>query len=124
MANRRKYPPEHPFQSVSHLYSAARKLVGWTQQDLARETGIASDSISRFERGQRMRPENIGKIVKTLEAAGVKFIRDGGALIGVSLKKRTSYAKRKAKAFPDRYPDAESEPADTGHARDAAKGAG
>lgn len=48
---------------------AARKRRGWTQEDLAGETGLAVVQISRIERG--VREVRLTTLVKLLRALGV-----------------------------------------------------
>ncbi|MFZ1102678.1 MAG: helix-turn-helix domain-containing protein [Hyphomicrobiaceae bacterium] len=61
---------------------AARALVGWSREDLARESGISTLAIKSFEtRGSDPRQTTIYKWRRALEKAGVVFIdkdRDGG----------------------------------------------
>jgi transcriptional regulator with XRE-family HTH domain len=69
---------------------AARALLGWTQLDLARESGISEVSIKNIERGSTdPRASTLAAIENAFETAGVIFLdpgvaRDGGA--GVRFK--------------------------------------
>lgn len=59
----------------------ARDLLGWSQERLAGEAGLAPRTIGDFERGSRPTlPASIALIRRALEAAGVEFIPDGGRL--------------------------------------------
>jgi transcriptional regulator with XRE-family HTH domain len=61
----------------------AHRLLGWTQSQLSRNSGVSENSIQRYEKGlRRALGSTLGKIERTLEAAGVEFV-DGG---GVKLK--------------------------------------
>jgi len=61
---------------------AARALITWTQQRLAKEAEIAVSTVADFERGQRNPvAENVEAMRKALEKAGVTFL-EGGAVVG------------------------------------------
>src|ERR1700730_16896411 len=61
---------------------AARALLAWSQQDLAKRAGVAVSTIADFERGSRTPiPNNAESIRTSLEAAGVSFPL-GGAVAG------------------------------------------
>jgi predicted transcriptional regulator len=70
---------------------AARALIGWTQTDLAKASGVSEISIKNIERGATdPRSSTLGALQQAFDKAGVMFlevgdIRDGGA--GVRLKK-------------------------------------
>jgi transcriptional regulator with XRE-family HTH domain len=56
-----------------------RRLLGWSQLDLARRIGVSKTSIAAFERGAQ--PSSAFDIVRaqhSLETAGVEFIRYDG----------------------------------------------
>jgi predicted transcriptional regulator len=69
---------------------AARALLKWSAQDLARRTGISWRTIQRLEVGSGVpasRSKNLERIRQTFESAGVVFIdRDGIAGPGVRLR--------------------------------------
>jgi transcriptional regulator with XRE-family HTH domain len=53
---------------------AARALLGWSQQDLARQAGVALSTVADFERGERTPvPNNMDAIRSALEKGGVSF---------------------------------------------------
>ena len=57
---------------------AARSLLGWSQEELAAQTGISRPTIAEFERGTRTPyPNNMTAMLEVFEAAGVVFIDDG-----------------------------------------------
>ncbi|WP_250454484.1 helix-turn-helix transcriptional regulator [Caballeronia sp. ATUFL_M2_KS44] len=59
---------------------AARALLGWSQQDLAKQARVAASTIADFERGQRTPIANNSDAIRSaLESAGVAFF-GGGAL--------------------------------------------
>lgn len=49
----KKYTPErkHASLSAGEAISMLRELKGWTQEELARKSGIAATNISRLENG-------------------------------------------------------------------------
>lgn len=66
---------------------AARALVKWSQQDLARSSGVSIPTIKRMEARDgpiRGITDNVWKILQALETAGVEFIN--GDTPGVCLK--------------------------------------
>jgi transcriptional regulator with XRE-family HTH domain len=63
----------------------SRRLLGLTQQALARAAGVSTDTISRFENGGGSRSPNRAKLRGVLEAAGVEFTNGGEP--GVKLRK-------------------------------------
>ncbi|MGE6699623.1 helix-turn-helix domain-containing protein [Hyphomonas sp. NPDC076900] len=61
---------------------AARALLAWSQQDLAKAAGVAQSTVADFERGVRQPvPNNVAAMRNALEMAGVNFLK-GGAVIG------------------------------------------
>ena len=70
---------------------AARVLLGWSQIELCRRSGVSRDTLVKIERGE-VDPLmlTVEKLVRTLEYAGVEMI-DRGQLsqargVGVRLK--------------------------------------
>jgi predicted transcriptional regulator len=68
---------------------AARALIGWTRERLAKASGVPAVSIGEFERGETdPRLSTVGKLRRAMEKAGVDFIdatADSGP--GVKLRK-------------------------------------
>lgn len=61
---------------------AARALLAWSQQDLAKAAGVGTSTIADFERGSRTPVANNAQAIRTaLETAGVSFLQ-GGATLG------------------------------------------
>lgn len=61
---------------------AARALLAWSQQDLAKAAGVGTSTVADFERGSRTPVANNAQAIRTaLEGAGVTFL-EGGAVIG------------------------------------------
>ncbi|MHB0952501.1 MAG: helix-turn-helix domain-containing protein [Allorhizobium sp.] len=68
---------------------AARALLDWTQNELAKRTAISAVSIRAFERGGEMRESNQRLLKLTFEAGGIIFENEGEMVqggIGVRLK--------------------------------------
>jgi len=61
---------------------AARALLAWNQQELARRAGIAASTVADFERGRRVPvANNLDAMRAALEAGGISFL-PGGAVNG------------------------------------------
>jgi transcriptional regulator with XRE-family HTH domain len=72
---------------------AARALLGWSQADLARRSGISDPTIARLESAEGElggREDTADKIRKAIESAGIEFIDENGGGPGVRLRKRQS----------------------------------
>ena len=70
---------------------AARALVNWSAQDLARHSSVSLRTIRRAELGDRqtsMTAPNDLAIRRAFELAGVEFIDENGGGAGVRLRKR------------------------------------
>lgn len=66
---------------------AARALIGWSQEDLERESRIAKKTIADFERDARTQHASTGDALQSaLQAAGVVFIPENGGGAGVRLR--------------------------------------
>ena len=68
---------------------AARALVGMTQKQLAEKTGLSEQTIKLMEiRGTgKSTLDNVQKVQKALETAGIVFIPENGGGAGVRLSK-------------------------------------
>lgn len=69
---------------------AARMLLAWSQDDLARKAGIGLGTLKRLEAGDGElggRPATAAAIVGALESAGVIFVVQNGEGPGVRVKK-------------------------------------
>lgn len=72
----------NPATLTAKQVRAGRALLAWSQQDLAKEAGIAASTLADFERGQRTPvPNNAQAIRSALESAGISF-PPGGAVVG------------------------------------------
>jgi hypothetical protein len=80
---------------ISAQIRAARALVRWSAEDLARESAVSVATIRRAElTGEEtlMNVANDLAIRRALEAAGIEFIDENGGGPGVRLRK--PYKKR------------------------------
>jgi DNA-binding XRE family transcriptional regulator len=71
---------------------AARALVGWSRDDLAKAAGLAEITVKRAEAASDTgevggRTSTADKIVAALETAGVIFVDENGEGAGVRLRK-------------------------------------
>ena len=68
---------------------AARALLRWSAEDLARESSLGLATIRRAENAEThsMTAANDLTVRRTLEAAGVEFIDENGGGAGVRLRK-------------------------------------
>ena len=65
---------------------AARAWLGWSQDELARRSGVSKHSIARYEQGRTLAYDGtLAKLKSTLEAAGVCF-HFGSGTRGISAK--------------------------------------
>ena len=71
---------------------AARALLGWTQEDLAKASGVGTATIQRMEKSKQMITGYISTVVRLQEAfekAGIQFIdSDEAGGHGLRLAKR------------------------------------
>jgi transcriptional regulator with XRE-family HTH domain len=68
---------------------AARGLLNWSQQDLAKAARLGLSTVKDFEGGKRVPGyNNLHALVRALEDAGVEFIPENGGGLGVRLKKQ------------------------------------
>jgi transcriptional regulator with XRE-family HTH domain len=56
---------------------AARALLNWSAQDLAKAAGLGVASVRRFEGGEPVQGDTVGKISVAFEYAGVVLIASG-----------------------------------------------
>ena len=74
---------------------AARGLLDWSQQDLAREAEVGVVTIRQLEAGvNQPRRATLVVVRHTLEAAGVEFIEDNGGGVGVRFREVRRAAAR------------------------------
>ena len=53
----------------------ARAGLGWRASDLAEKAGVGSATVARFELGETVSADSIGKMQSALEAGGAIFSR-------------------------------------------------
>jgi len=71
---------------------AGRALLGWSQSDLASESGISEPTIARLESVDGElggREATVQRIRAALEKGGIQFIEENGGGPGVRLRKPT-----------------------------------
>ena len=76
---------------VSQL-RGARGVLGWSQSDLCKASGLALSTVKRMESGSgpvRGIAANVWKVQRALEDAGILFIDENGGGAGVRYKKST-----------------------------------
>jgi DNA-binding XRE family transcriptional regulator len=76
---------------ASSQIRAARALLRWTVDDLAREAALGRNTILRAEAADNQTSLTIANdlaVRRALEAAGVEFIDDDGSGPGVRIRKR------------------------------------
>jgi len=77
---------------------AARTLVGWSQENLAKAARVSLPTIKRLEAAEGLlggRNATALKIRTALERAGIQFIDENGGGRGVRLRKRQQSKKAK-----------------------------
>lgn len=81
---------------------AARALLGWSQQELARRSKLGASTVADFERGERNPvTNNLAAMRNALEQSGITFMA-GGAVVGPPSRA----SKQKADGVPIRWIDA------------------
>jgi transcriptional regulator with XRE-family HTH domain len=67
---------------------AARGLIGWSQQELAKNAGVGTVAVHQLESGtSQPRRATLDVIRRAFEKAGVEFIEENGGGAGVRLRK-------------------------------------
>jgi predicted transcriptional regulator len=75
---------------------AARAMVGWSRDDLAKRSGVSAPALRDFEKaegGSDPRQGTVHKWQRALEEAGVQFI-DADEVGGPGVRLRVTKAKR------------------------------
>lgn len=62
------------YPADSHPLRIARKMRGWTEEELARAAGIAQSTVARIERGDRM--PSTDTLAKLAGALGLSELSD------------------------------------------------
>ena len=67
----------------------ARAALDWGVLDLAREAGVSTQTVVRFERGEALKQPTLDRIRGAFQDAGVEFIPENGGGPGVRLARRS-----------------------------------
>ncbi len=66
---------------------AARAFLGWSREQLAKQSGVSMATLADFEAGKRVPYDRtLADIVRTLEEAGIILIPENGGGAGVRLR--------------------------------------
>lgn len=65
----------------------ARVATGLGVRELAEKASVSPNTVSRLERGEELKQSTVDVIQKALEIAGVEFIFENGAGVGVILRR-------------------------------------
>ncbi|WP_262299714.1 helix-turn-helix domain-containing protein [Microvirga sesbaniae] len=69
---------------------AARALLGWSRDELAKRSKVSNATLADFEAGKRTPYDRtLADIQKALEEAGIQFIPENGGGAGVRFKDRS-----------------------------------
>ena len=66
----------------------ARAGIGIGVRDLAEMAGVSTNTITRLEAGEGLKPRTIAAVRGALEAAGIQFIPENGGGAGVRMRDR------------------------------------
>jgi hypothetical protein len=87
MVNKKSYD----FKDItSAQIRAARALIRWTAEDLAREANLGIATIRRAEATDgplQMTVSNLAAVRRTLEAAGIEFVFNDDGGLGVQVRR-------------------------------------
>jgi DNA-binding XRE family transcriptional regulator len=64
----------------------ARVALGWGVLELAKNANVSTQTITRLERDEQLRPATLESIKTALENAGIEFIDANGGGVGVRFK--------------------------------------
>lgn len=97
-------PTSSPPDSLTPKHvRAARALLAWSQQDLAKNAGVATSTVADFERGHRTPVANNAQAIRgALENAGIRFLPTG-AVVGPPIPR---FASSDRPGAPLRWVDA------------------
>jgi transcriptional regulator with XRE-family HTH domain len=66
---------------VSHKQiKAARSMLEWTQDDLAKESGVSEGTVIKLERGEKISDEGLEKILQKFEHERIEFVGTKGVI--------------------------------------------
>ncbi|QJE74304.1 helix-turn-helix transcriptional regulator [Aerophototrophica crusticola] len=70
-----KTPSEDRLAITGRQCKAARALLGWDQEELARRSGVARPTITNFENGKRVPiSATLNQIVRSFMSNGIEFV--------------------------------------------------
>jgi transcriptional regulator with XRE-family HTH domain len=73
---------------------AARALLGWSRDELAKQCRVSNATLADFEAGKRTPyGRTLADIQKALEEAGIQFIPENGGGAGVRFRSRQEEAQ-------------------------------
>jgi transcriptional regulator with XRE-family HTH domain len=84
------------FLATAEQLRAARALLGWSQTELASRAGLSLPTVKRIEGsfGPNVSGEARLKLQDALEVAGLEFLEENGAGLGVRFRK-SGHSKRR-----------------------------
>src|SRR3954454_4265421 len=84
------------FLATVEQLRAARALLGWSQTELASRAGLSLPTVKRVEGGfgPNVSEEARSRLQHALETAGLEFLDENGAGLGVRFRK-SKHSKRK-----------------------------
>ncbi|WP_136621850.1 MULTISPECIES: helix-turn-helix domain-containing protein [Mesorhizobium] len=75
----------------------ARVALGWGVRELAEVAQVATQTITRLEKGDRLKAKTVAAIRAAFEAAGIEFIAQNGGGPGVRLAQPDGGARPSAR---------------------------
>ncbi|KZK75380.1 hypothetical protein PsW64_05284 [Pseudovibrio sp. W64] len=66
----------------------ARAGLGMGVRELAELAQVSTNTVTRFERGEELKPRTIEALQTALEKLGMEFIPENGGGVGVRLRKK------------------------------------
>ncbi|WP_244544590.1 helix-turn-helix domain-containing protein [Cohaesibacter marisflavi] len=72
---------------TSEQCKMARAGLGLGVRELAELAKVSTNTVTRFERGEELKPRTIDALQSALESAGVEFIPENGGGAGVRMKR-------------------------------------
>jgi transcriptional regulator with XRE-family HTH domain len=77
----------HGSEMTPEQCKMARAGLGLGVREVAASAKVSTNTLTRFEAGEELRPRTIDAIRGALEAAGIEFIPENGGGAGVRLRK-------------------------------------
>lgn len=65
----------------------ARAGLGIGVRELAEMALVSTNTVTRFERGEELKPRTVDALQSALESAGIEFIPENGSGAGVRMRK-------------------------------------